>query len=294
MWDVIDLSGAIPVSTEVAGLKTKRWFLSSTKEEWLFKTHRPESHESVAEVLASRLALCVAVPALEYKLAVDKGVDGCVSSLVAGIQSGKQLLARVDDKYQVEAKYRNEDHTINLIADVLLQIAPSDGVTTCTTALGQFLGYVMFDAWIVNTDRHHENWGYIETPSGRKLAASYDHGSAFAWRESDDKLLRRLETTDAGFSAAHFLSKSKSALYADDINGGKRKLLLLDAAILVAVHCKREEVCAWVAQFSDVNWGHVDAIVNDTPQHIMSGVRKRWVMQILRTNHARLLKVVKC
>ena len=294
MWDLINLSDATPVATEVAGLKPKTWLLSSTNDEWLFKTHRPDSHESVAEVLASHLALCVEVPALKYKLAVRDGEHGCVSPLVAGIQPGKQLLASVEDNYRIEARYRNEDHTINLIADVLSRIAPSDGATTCTNAFGQFLGYLMFDAWIVNTDRHHENWGYVESPSGRKLAPSYDHGSAFAWRESDDKLLRRLETTDAGFSAEHFLSKSKSALYADDMNIGKRKLSLMEAAELASARCEREEVCAWIARFSDVNWGYVDAIVNDTPQQIMSDVRKRWVSQILRDNQARLLEVVKC
>jgi hypothetical protein len=41
-----------------------------------------------------------------------------------------------------------------------------------------FAGYLVFDAWIANTDRHAVNWAMLDREEARRLAASFDHGSA--------------------------------------------------------------------------------------------------------------------
>ena len=35
---------------------------------------------------------------------------------------------------------------------------PIEGIVS---ALDVFVGYLLLDAWIGNTDRHHENWGFV-------------------------------------------------------------------------------------------------------------------------------------
>ena len=57
-----------------------------------------------------------------------------------------------------------------------------------------FAGFLVFDAWIANTDRHAENWAVLTCKrNGRRtLAASFDHGSALASGSQDEQL----ETAD--------------------------------------------------------------------------------------------------
>ena len=56
-----------------------------------------------------------------------------------------------------------------------------------------FVGYLMLDALIGNTDRHHENWG-IMTGRGRPqvLAPTYDHASSLGRELSDQKRQARM------------------------------------------------------------------------------------------------------
>ena len=242
IWDILDLSQATSLITEVAGLKPKSWLQTPNKDEWLFKTHRAGTHESVAEVYAAALATLLGLPSTPYRLATWNGDAGCASRKFDGIQAGKQLLSSADASYKVDGRFRNEDHTIELVADVLSKLSAGAGASAAfADARGMFLGYLMFDAWIANTDRHHENWGYIEIAGVRTLAPTYDHGSAFAWRENDEKLLKRLTTKDVGFSIAHHLSRSMSALYATR-SGVCEKLSLLEAVTCFAGKCDAEEV----------------------------------------------------
>ena len=293
-WETLDLSQATSTIVEVAGLKPKTWVLTLDGGEWLFKMHRRGTHESVAEVYAASLAALVRLPSAEYRLASWDGHAGCASLKVEGIQPGKQLLSSADASYKVDSRFSNEDHTIELVADVLSKLSAGAGASaTFADARGMFLGYLMFDAWIANTDRHHENWGYIEIAGVRTLAPTYDHGSAFAWRESDEKLLGRLTTKDVGFSIAHHLSRSMSALYTTQRSGACEQLSLLEAVACFARQCEPSDVASWHCLFSGINTATVSPIVNAAPASQVSETRKKWAVELLRINLERVLKAVK-
>ena len=294
LWDVLDLSQATQLIPEVGGLKQKVWLQTANEDEWLFKTHRPGTHESVAEVYAATLASLLGLPTATYQLARWKDHSGCASLKINGVQPGKQLLSRVDASYKIDTKFKNEDHTIELVADVLSQLSIRGATGTATgNACGTFLGYLMFDAWIANTDRHHENWGYIEVSGNRVLAPTYDHGSAFAWRENDETLLKRLTTKDIRYSIAHHLSRSNSALYGKRDSEPYDKLSLLQAVNLFSQQCEPVEVAHWITVFSDLDVAIVSQIVNSAPESQVSDTRKTWVVELLKINLERLLKAVK-
>ncbi|WP_172435571.1 HipA domain-containing protein, partial [Escherichia coli] len=48
-----------------------------------------------------------------------------------------------------------------------------------------FVGYLLLDAWIGNTDRHHENWAFISLGEKIYLAPTYDHASSMGRELSD-------------------------------------------------------------------------------------------------------------
>ena len=90
-------------------------------------------------------------------------------------------------------------------------------------AIDTFIGYLLLDAWIGNSDRHHENWGFINF-NGSYLAPTYNHASSLDRNESDDKRQARLKTNDRGFSVEAYVNKYKSCLHAQSGNNKPFKI----------------------------------------------------------------------
>ena len=45
-------------------------------------------------------------------------------------------------------------------------------LTDVVEAVDVFVGYLMFDAWIANTDRHHENWALVVSPESNDASCT--------------------------------------------------------------------------------------------------------------------------
>ena len=60
-------------------------------------------------------------------------------------------------------------------------------------------GYLVFDAWIANTDRHHENWGVLidRRDGSSRLAPSFDHGSSLGFNEPAAGIAAKLTNPEA-------------------------------------------------------------------------------------------------
>ena len=68
------------------------------------------------------------------------------------------------------------------------------------SAFDVFAGYVLFDAWIANQDRHDNNWSVLipitAVPRPMLLSGSYDHASSLAFNEQDARLETLLSRPD--------------------------------------------------------------------------------------------------
>ena len=89
-----------------------------------------------------------------------------------------------------------------------------------------FVGYLLFDALIGNTDRHHENWGIVlirddegtRTIAGGAsfklcLAPSFDHASSLGRDLTDLKRQERLNTRYKRGNAEAYAERGRSAFY---------------------------------------------------------------------------------
>ncbi len=86
------------------------------------------------------------------------------------------------------------------------------GFANVETARDVFVGYLMFDAWIANQDRHHENWGLVVTLETTHLAPSYDHASSLGSGETDTDREDRLSPSDKRRSVERYVERAVSAL----------------------------------------------------------------------------------
>ena len=86
------------------------------------------------------------------------------------------------------------------------------------SAVDMFVGYLVFDVLVSNTDRHHENWGVVVDYTHRyspsyNLAPTFDHASSLGRNESDAKRERRLKTKDERDTVEAYASRARSAFY---------------------------------------------------------------------------------
>ena len=86
-----------------------------------------------------------------------------------------------------------------------------------------FIGYLLFDALIGNTDRHHENWGIIVVPEDGQftfwLAPSFDHASSLGRDLTDSRRRERLTTRDTRGNVEAYAERGRSAFYSQDQSG---------------------------------------------------------------------------
>lgn len=182
---VIDVSGWAPDDEEPLGARDKFWIRdNATPDEtwWLFKRPRaaglPELGADLwAEVLASRIAELLPLPAAEARLAIWQGGHGVISKRVGeGLVHGNELLSSHNPGYRTAQVGQVPGYDLDAIEVAL------DGYGSGEPGLSafeSFTGYLTFDALVGNTDRHHENWAVLT--GSRSLAPTYDHGASLGF-----------------------------------------------------------------------------------------------------------------
>lgn len=207
VFETLDVSNWPLEYREPAGREPKDWLAQpGTGQRWLFKpVHQNKAGlwqgEDWAEKVASELAslMGVAHARVEFARRMDK--MGCISRDVAPLnwelQAGAVALTGVHADFTVKNPERT-GHSLTNIRTVL-------GRATCPTeamvppsfnAYDLFCGYLVFDAWIANRDRHEENWAVLRPPPGSLdrdcLSPSFDHATSLGFQLTDERRAQML------------------------------------------------------------------------------------------------------
>jgi hypothetical protein len=288
---------------EQMGTKFKFWYHDERFGLTLFKEGRPGTGENWAEKVSSELAQLVGLPRASYELAEWRGRPGVISPLFVPegarlihgneLVLGKVTVASVDENMRF---YHERTHTASRVFQYLKQSADTlrppqgflsfDGVDT---ALGVFVGYLMFDVWVGNQDRHSENWGVIRVAGDMYLAPTYDHGSSLGRQETDERRVRMMTTRDAGASLAAYVKKARSAMY-PNVAGDARTRAYFNLELFEHA-CKMDPVAAraWLGRLQEVPAGAVRDILGQVPGEHISDVARNFTEQLLMLNQIRLL-----
>ena len=129
-----------------------------------------------------------------------------------GLYHGNQVLAGRLLDYDPEKRFRQSDHTLeNIFAALDLLFASPDGRRRAKRRLAE---YLVLDALIGNTDRHHENWGILRKRTGGRwtgmVAPTFDHASSLG---------RELLDEGAGKSRRRLLAEQQIPRYAERAPG---------------------------------------------------------------------------
>lgn len=270
------------------GTKSKFWFRpSETTPRWLFKYPQPGTGQHWAEKIAAEIAGCLGIPHAVVELAEFEGERGSVSrSFSVGgrtLLHGNEALARTIP-YDPEKRFGQSTHTLTNIFRTIENLFLTRA--GAVTAKRRFAEYVVLDALIGNTDRHHENWGFLRkrTPAGHRgfLAPSFDHASSLGRELRDEKRQRLLAEGMIG----RYCERGRGAIYwADTGRRGPSPLDLLRRAAREYPDLFRFPV----ARVSERGKTLADALLR-VPEDWMSKVARRFSLELLRYNASEIQK----
>ncbi len=291
---------------ELMGSKRKFWYRDEQLNYLLWKLGRPNTGEDWAEKVACELARLMGLAHAEYDLAEYDGQLGIVSkNLLRQTDEIKELLVHGNEwlldfvpDYPKQQVYRVSAHTFEAVSDIINKYVtqlPIDWTppTSIRAAIDLFVGYLVFDAWIGNTDRHHENWASKLTWQTGKgfstpLAPTYDHASSLGSHLTDNDRNRRLLTSDERQSVSAYAAKARSALY---LRKDDSKPM---TAIDVVRECQRDfhdSVSVWIEKIAGIDDEEVMGIMCRVPESRMSSIAKKFAYKLLQVNRERLVSM---
>lgn len=295
-----DVTDWLVLADEPAGADDKAWLTPpdsaqspSRMDWWLFKpvkvgtvketggrsssTYR--RNDDRVELIASRLARILGIPAAEVMLGRRGNVEGCLSRYVIpdgwSMASADTLLAEfdgyvpcADDPKLKERMGHNLDNIEALLRGLY---GPPSSAFEDVPAFAVFAGFLVFDAWIANTDRHALNWALLYQGPAMRLAPSFDHGSALGSGLREDGLPPDAEA---------WCHRG----YAGRFEGGK-SLSLVDLA-LQAVSRGGSDARSWLTVLAQVTRDVWEAELRGVPGLSVAGCS--FMSQVLATNQRRL------
>jgi len=189
-------------------------------------------------------------------------------------------------------------HTVDAVLDILsasiISRSGEHDSPAIKTAGDELAGYLMLDALIGNTDRHHENWAIIADQTlsqeeGRKivLAPSFDHASSLGRELTDEDVRMRVSRQGLSSAVQKYLSKCRSAFYE---NKEDKKTLSPINAFRLAAARQPKAGNSWLKSLADLSDATLRNIVQLVPDERMSLIMKDFAIEILRQNKETLLE----
>lgn len=301
MYQVFEIPVGAAETTEQLGTKFKFWYRNADHQLNLFKEGRPGTGENWAEKIACELAKLIGLPHAQYEFATYEGKEGviCPTLVESGARliHGNEILASFVTEYAPHHPkvYHQREHTIQRVLSYFRasagQLGAPYGFTEMGPAFGAlevFIGYLMFDTWIANQDRHDQNWGLLRSAEGNNfLAPSYDHGSSMGRNESDEARSIKMNTRDKGLHISKYVTMARSAFYSS--TDGKVKSLPTLDAFIQAARQNPSAAESWRHKISDVRTEDIVSIFDKIPAALMTQTSRTFTLELLKLNRLRIL-----
>ena len=278
------------------GSKDKFWYLHPTEEEeyWLFKYPRFNTGEHWAEKIAAEVAALLEIPHARVELATlaeDKG--SVTKSFVQEGQElvhGNQMLKRAVHGYDPEKEFRQSSHTLANIWQVMDSVfGESEHAEKAKSRLAE---YVVLDALIGNTDRHHENWGILRWERkgyhwvDLSVAPSFDHASSLGRELQDERRDRILAENGIG----DYAEKGRGAIYWSETDRrGPSPLELVRRTTRSYPDLFRPAL----TKLEKLDGGSVDDLVNRVPSDWMSSSARKFAIALMHYNLEQLQELLR-
>jgi hypothetical protein len=294
-YTIFDIQPQWVLEPEALGSKEKFWYrVKDGEPEWLFKFPQSNTGQHWAEKIAAEVAACLRLLHAQVEFAVFNGTRGSGSESFSrkgrDLYHGNQVLAGTVLGYDPHKSFRHSDHTLTNI------FAALDGVFVLPGSAQRIktrlAGYLVLDALIGNTDRHHENWGILRKRVGEGwegiLAPTFDHASSLG---------RELVDISPGKCRQRILQEGRVGTYAEKATGaifwdktdrrGMSPLELVRRG--AALHPTLFKPA--LARLQRLERERIQAIVDRVPADWMSALAREFAVELMCYNYNELQKV---
>lgn len=296
-YPIIPIAPAWVRAEEQMGSKTKYWVdLPDRSDQWLFKYTRKNvwgfAGEHWSEKIAAEVAALIDLPHAEVELATLQGHPGALSRKFPELNNpgtalvhGNVLMPLLVHGYDADKRYGQSDHTLVNILRVIGEHFPDKAEQH--RALDQFMGLLVLDALVMNTDRHHENWAMIRHTSvfgvdSHHMAPSFDHASSLG-RELTEKKIEGWEHDPV--NVLRYVNRARGPIYR--LNKDVEGLNPMDVLAL-ALRVKPEHVHPWLVRMHTLVPQALVDIVARVPPTLMSVRHKNFAAALLRHTLSRI------
>ena len=285
-YSIIEVKPEWVLDQESMGSKEKFWYLEPAAEpqiNFLFKYPRPCKGEHWAEKIAAEAARCLDIDHANVELAIFRDTPGSVTESFTqnrlALFHGNQLLELTVQDYDPEMKYYQTFHTLENIWHTLERVSiEPEGVRNAKL---RFAEYLILDAVIGNTDRHHENWGLLDDGCQRKLAPSFDHASSLGRELSDTRRDRVL--TEGSIRA--YSGKAPGGIYwSEEGRNGPSPLELVRRAVIVRPDIYHDYFRPGLLKLEMLTENNILEIVNRVPADWMTDSQRAFAVALMRYN----------
>lgn len=294
-YPVIDVQPEMRGAVEQMGSKPKFWF-KYEDESWLFKEARANTGEDWAEKVASEIAALLGLPTHHTELATWRGARGCaVKSFLVPKRDflihGNELLGGFLEDYDTEKVRGQSDHTFDNIVGVIEKLF-AEGKPRRNAAI-LMVGYLVFDALVGNTDRHHQNWGVILRPTNPKgeeadfqvkMAPTFDHASSLGRELLDIARRRHLEEN----SIARYIRKARGGIF--EHAEAKKGMSPVDLASLLAQRYP-ELFRPWQKRVAEIEENDLLRVLSQIPLQRISPEAKKFALELVKQSRQHLLEL---
>ena len=292
---------------ESLGSKSKFWYThAETGERWMFKAvRRVEDGDDWAERVAADVAHALGLPHAHYDLArLGNGPDAHPGVATPRVHTdahrlvhGNEVLADYAGAYAVTDRgiRGNARYTPALVLEALGALGvglPPDASlppgaswpSGVEAGVDAFVGYLLLDALVVNTDRHDENWAVLDGAGPLVLAPTFDHASCLGRELPDSKRQAKLGATAPPHDVSAYLERPQARFYGPD---GAR--LTPRAAFAQAAALRPRAARAWLARLATVPHAAIGGWLARVPPDRISPLGTAFAARTFSLNHTALL-----
>lgn len=306
-FPIFDISKDTIQAPEPMGSKNKFWVVHDDLEICLFKHIRTETGEDWAEKIAAELAGLLQLPHAQYELSVWNNQPGVISPnflhqlynnpFHLSLVHGNQVLMGFDPEYPGEGRYKVSQHTLDKVFEFLnikvLYIQWHHPLRK-ESAAEDFVGYLILDAWIGNTDRHHENWAFVlkwqrESHFQWHLAPTFDHASSLGCHLTDKQRQERLNTRDHNYSIKAYATKARSAFY---LHEKDLKPITTYEVVYWCLENYPDYTRRWIYMLNNINDDDILNIVKRIPKNRISETAAEFAYRMLIINKNNLIELL--
>jgi hypothetical protein len=313
VFPIYDVSDSPADRPEALGSKEKVWLMPEPRHglpasPHLFKAGRPNTGENWAEKACCEILKVLKIPAAQYHLAVRNGVQGVLAESFLPPRSSfvpaNMFLSSIDPAYNGTLRFYQTRYTVSAALESLKLVALKgplhiSDIYRDMSSQDIFVGYLLFDALVGNTDRHHENWGVVivevEDPTmvGKwnltfHLAPSFDHASSLGRDLPDHKRRKRLTTGDKRANVEAYAERGRSAFFgADPVD----RTLTGRQIVKSLVRLVPEPTRTWAGGLVNLAPIHLETIFQKMPREFISEDAVRFAMRLLAHNQGMIQEV---